>query len=232
MGFLGVTDHVPDTLRGPAPHVTMTLVTYVLDRVHDTSDARCVVLFLHGGQQENLEPVEKKHASWWRVNAMAKRVGAFDGTAVTYVIRFSARGWNDPAAPSPVGDARAALAELREVHPGLPIVLVGHSMGGRTACRVADDKGVIGVVALAPWLPEGEPVAGVADRDVRILHGTRDRWTSAPLSKAWAEEARSVAASVEWTSLAGVGHFMFRRVSTWNRFVTDSVAEIRRRGTM
>ncbi len=205
----------------------MSGVPYVLDRLHDTSDARCVVLFLHGGQQNNLEPVEKKHASWWRMNAMAKRVGGFDGTVVTYLIRFGARGWNDPAAPSPVGDARQALAEIRESHPGVPIVLVGHSMGGRTACRVADEKGVIGVVGLAPWLPEGEPIAGVTDRDVRIIHGTRDRWTSAPLSKVWAERARSVATSVEWTSLRGVGHFMFRRVSAWNGFVTDSVAEIR-----
>ena len=82
----------------------MSGVSHDLARVHDTSDARCIVLFLHGGQEHNLEPVEKKHASWWRVNAMAKRVGAFDGTAVTYVIRFGARGWNDPADPSPRED--------------------------------------------------------------------------------------------------------------------------------
>jgi len=206
----------------------MSGVPYTLDLVHDTPDPRCVVLFLHGGQQTSVDPVEKRHASWWRVVAMARRVGAFDGTAASYAIRFGQRGWNDPTAPSPVADARAALAQIREDRPGVPIVIVGHSMGGRTACRVADEKGVIGVVGLAPWLPEGEPIDGVAGKHVRIIHGTRDRWTSAPLSRVWAERARAVAASVEWRSLKGVGHFMFRRVSAWNDFVTESVTEIRR----
>ena len=37
----------------------------------------------------------------------------------------------------------------------MPVVLLGHSMGGRTAVAVADDPSVVGVVALAPWLPAG-----------------------------------------------------------------------------
>ena len=33
-------------------------------------------------------------------------------------------------------------------------------------------------------------------------------------------------ASATWTSLEGAGHFMLRRLSTWRRFVEDSVTEI------
>lgn len=189
---------------------------------------RAVVLFLHGGQESNTEPVLDKHASWWRIAAMARRLRpwATSHDLATYLLQYRVRGWNDPANPSPVPDAFEALETLRERHPGLPIVVVGHSMGGRTACRVARDPAVVGVVGLAPWLPEGEPVEGVRGRHVRLIHGTRDSWTSAPLSRAWAERAQPVAASVEWTSLPGVGHFMFRKVRRWNGFVRASVEDI------
>ena len=47
----------------------------------------------------------------------------------------------------------------------MPVVVLGHSMGGRTACRVADHDLVRGVVALAPWLPPGESVADLLAED-------------------------------------------------------------------
>lgn len=205
----------------------MAHVTHDLDRLHDTPEPRVAVLFLHGGQESSRAPVRRRHASWWRVAAMGRRLGDLgEARAVTYLVRYAVRGWNDPTDPSPVRDATAALAELRELHPGLPVVLVGHSMGGRTACRVAHTPGVAGVVALAPWLPEHEPVETVRDRHLRIIHGTGDRWTSPRFSRDYARRATDVAASVTWDDLPGVGHFMFRRVEAWNAFVEESVSEI------
>ena len=99
-------------------------------------------------------------------------------------------------------------------------------MGGRTACRVADHPDVLGVVGLAPWLPEGEPVEAMRGRDLHVLHGTADRWTSAAASRAFVHRCREVAREATWTALPGAGHFMFRRVRRWRGFVEDSVRRV------
>ncbi|WP_311209982.1 MULTISPECIES: alpha/beta fold hydrolase [unclassified Aeromicrobium] len=199
-----------------------------LDDVHVPQRPRAVVLMLHGGRQQSEEPVRNRHASWWRMALLSK---AFARTArrehlAVHLLQYRARGWNDAARPWPVADARSALSELRERHGDLPVVLVGHSMGGRTACRAADDPSVVGVVALAPWLPQGEPVGALSGRALHVLHGTMDRWTSARLSADYVERARRVATEATWESLAGAGHYMFRRVRAWNAFVEDSVLRI------
>ena len=109
-----------------------------------------------------------------------------------YRLRYRFRGWNaDGATPDPVSDARWALDEIRRRHgDDVPIVLVGHSMGGRTALWVAGDAQVAGVVALAPWCEAGDPVDQLAGRDVLIAHGTRDRITSPSGSLGYARRAR------------------------------------------
>lgn len=142
------------------------------------------------------------------------------------LLQYRNRGWNDPAHPDPVVDARVALDDLRGRHPGRPIVVLGHSMGGRVACRVADDDAVRGVVALAPWLPENEPVEALVDRDLHVLHGGRDRWTSAQWSREFVDRARPRAREATWTPLPGAGHFMLRRAPAWNRFASDSVRRV------
>lgn len=189
---------------------------------------RAVVLMLHGGQEHNLQAVENKHASWWRMAYVARalREHAIQHGLALSLLQYELRGWNSDSDPAPVRDARWALDNLTSRHPGVPVVLVGHSMGGRTACRVADDPAVVGVVGLAPWLPPGEPHRTISNRHLRVLHGTADRWTSPAASKAYVERSRAIAASVAWTALPGAGHFMFRRVSTWNRFVEDSLTDI------
>lgn len=199
-----------------------------LDAYAAPAAPRAVVLVLHGGQERNEEPVRDKHASWWRMASMARSLRPFaaEHDLAVLLLQYRVRGWNGPTDPAPVRDARWALQQVAASHPGLPVVLVGHSMGGRTACHVADDPAVVGVVGLAPWLPEGEPTAALADRHLRVIHGTRDRWTSARWSREYVERCRSLAASATWQSLPGAGHFMFRRPSVWRRFVEDSVSDI------
>lgn len=189
---------------------------------------RAVVLLLHGGQERSTEPVRNKHASWWRMAALARSLKSF---AKQYdldleLLQYRVRGWNAPDAPSPVQDARWALAQIEAAHPTVPVILVGHSMGGRTACRVADDPQVLGVVGLAPWLPEGEPHQALDGRQLHVLHGTRDRWTSARWSRDFVERCRPSATVATWKSLPGAGHFMLRRRSAWRRFVEESVVDI------
>jgi len=199
-----------------------------LDRYTTPDSPRAIVLLLHGGQQRNVEPVENKHASWWRMALMARSLRRFArrNEIALSLLQYRLRGWNSETDPAPVRDARWALEQLAAEHPGVPVVLVGHSMGGRTACRAADDPAVVGVVGLAPWLPPGEPNDAIAGRYLRVLHGTTDRWTSPAASKAYVERSRHLAASATWHPLEGAGHFMARHLSTWRRFVEDSVTEI------
>jgi len=137
------------------------------------------------------------------------------------LLRYRARGWNARPGhePAPVGDGRWALDQLRQRYGEVPVVLVGHSMGGRTACALADAEGVVGVVALAPWLPAGEPVGPAARQRLVLAHGQADRWTSSTGSLEWSRRARRAGARVARYELGQVGHFMFSRVAQWNGLV-------------
>ena len=183
---------------------------------------------LHGGQEHSTDDVSNRHASWWRLALMARGLSAFaaEHDLAVHLLQYRVRGWNGPTDPAPARDARWALDRLREERPDTPVVLVGHSMGGRTACRVADDPAVLGVVGLAPWLPRGEPNGSIAGRHLHVLHGTRDNWTSARLSREYVERSQSIALKATWTALPDAGHFMLRRRPVWNRFVRDSILTV------
>src|SRR5688500_7680730 len=199
-----------------------------LDDFHEPAVPRAVVLMFHGGQEHSTDDVSNRHASWWRLALMARGLRRFarKNDLSLHLLQYRVRGWNGSDDPAPVRDARWALDRLQNRYPGVPVVLVGHSMGGRTACRVADDPAVAGVVALAPWLPEGEPNATLAGRHLHVIHGTHARWTSARLSHDFVERCQGIAQSATWTALPGAGHFMLRRLYLWNGFVTSSILAI------
>ena len=140
-----------------------------------------------------------------------------NGLAV-WTLRYRYRGWNAPDL-APVADARWALDEVRRAHPGVPVVLVGHSMGARTALRVAGDPAVTAVCALAPWTPAHEPVTQLAGRTVLIAHGDLDRMTDPRLSHAYALRAKEVTDAVCRFDIRGEGHAMLRRAREWRLLV-------------
>ncbi|WP_103336185.1 alpha/beta hydrolase [Amycolatopsis sp. CA-126428] len=179
---------------------------------------RAVVLVLHGGAERGTGSVAPWKLAYVRMVPIARalhRAGRRDGVEVR-LLRNRRYGWNAPA-EDPIEDARWALERIREDHPGLPVVLVGHSMGARVALRVADDPAVRGVCALAPWTPRGEPVEAVAGKSVLVVHGTLDRMTSPAESHAYAERAADVAARVARFEIANEGHAMLRRARVWTR---------------
>lgn len=185
---------------------------------------RGVALVLHGGRSHSYEPVEARHLSPARMVPFARhlhRAGRKHGLAV-WTLRNSVRGWNGPDM-SPLQDARWALARIHEEHPGVPVYLVGHSMGGLTAICVADDALVDAVVSLAPWLSAETPAENVAGRKVLIVHGSADRWTSPAESLKFARRAAAGADELRYVSLAGAGHFMFRKVRLWHTLATGFV---------
>ena len=202
----------------------------VLSVLEASGPTRGVVLVLHGGRAHSRAPVEARHLSPARMVPFARdlhRMGRKHGLAV-WSLRNSVRGWNGPDM-TPLQDARWALRQIEELHPGVPIFLLGHSMGGLTAVCAADHPQVEAVVALAPWLSPETPSARVAGRKVLIVHGTTDHMTSPKQSLAFARRATGEAASMQYVSLKGVGHFMLRKIRVWQTlasgFVIKSFAE-------
>lgn len=188
--------------------------------VHGPDRPRGLVLMLHGGAEHSQRPVDRRSLSLRRTQmmfaAIEQRVA--DAGCALGLLRFRVKGWNGRLGePSPVTDARWALAEIRRSDPWVPVVLLGHSMGARAALHVADDDQVVGVVGLAPWWPGDEPVGALAGRHVVAVHGRRDRITSASQTRAFLARAEPVAASTEFVDMGLVGHYMLSHVRAWNR---------------
>src|SRR4029079_14945906 len=95
---------------------------------------RAVVVVLHGGKADSYERSEPNHLSSRRLDPFVHalhRQGRSHGIAV-WKVRYRVRGWNG-SDRSPARDAQWALDEVRRRHGDVPVVLVGHSMGGRGA---------------------------------------------------------------------------------------------------
>ncbi len=192
--------------------------------------AEAVVLVLHGGRETSPAPVRSRQVAVLRMLPFAHRITR-DGSGRVAVarLRYAVRGWNATGdqQPAPVRDAEWALRQLTERFPGLPIGLVGHSMGGRTAMRIGGHPQVRGIVGLAPWLSAGEPVGQLAGRRVLLMHGDSDRMTSAAATAAFGSRLEAVGASVSVVAVTGDGHAMLRRAELWHelasQFVLDTV---------
>ncbi|WP_328306542.1 alpha/beta fold hydrolase [Streptomyces sp. NBC_00442] len=188
---------------------------------------QAAVVLLHGGRADGLA------APPW-INLPALRLRFF-GTAILRArprntlllasVRYRRRGWNGPLA-DPVHDARDALDELGRLSPGLPVVLVGHSMGGRAALRAAAHPSVRGVIALAPWCPAGEPASHLRDKTVVMLHDPRDRVTRADLTWAFARRARAQGADVHAVKMPHGGHTMLHGAQGWHHMTALCAAAV------
>lgn len=198
--------------------------------VHWTVSAgpcRAVALVLHGGKV-----VSRRRTRGWQLAVLRlvpfadaiARAGGPAGVAVGRVL-FAQRGWNREVA-SPVADLEAVLGDVRQRYGDVPVVLVGHSMGGRAALRAAGDPSVRGAVALAPWVDRGDPVGQLTGRALVVVHGDRDRWTDAQASRAFVERARAVAGEVGYVAVRGDGHGMLRRAALWHDLATAAALRI------
>lgn len=110
---------------------------------------RAAVIVLHGGPVLGHRPAHP-----WQLAALQMRP----------VLRSAASAVS-------LEEVLRALSELERLAGDVPVVLLGHATGGRAALRAAVHPHVRGVVALAPWLPVGEPVAQLAGRSVLLVQG-------------------------------------------------------------
>lgn len=192
----------------------------------DRPEPAAVVLVAHGGKAHSTASAHRRGLAHRRMLPFARsleragrsyRTGLGSGVAV-YVLRYRFKGWNGPATDA-YRDAAWAVAEIARRHPDRPIVLVGHSLGGRAVLRAADGPGVVAVCALAPWLDGTDPVAQLADRAVLVAHGDRDRMTDPAASYEFALRARATTARVARFEVLGDGHAMLRRPREWHALV-------------
>jgi hypothetical protein len=178
------------------------------------------VLVLHGGRERGTMPTSPFQLSYLRMLDMYAGLRRQSRSCAVYLLRYRLRGWNlGDGVPDPVSDARWALDQISARHGDAPVGLLGHSMGARAAFAVADDPRVVGVCALAPWLPPHEALPPERD-GVRyvIAHGTSDRMTSPELSKLYAARLRTAGSRVARFEFEGGKHALLDQPGLWHRF--------------
>lgn len=190
------------------------------DVLEPTGDTTAVAVVLGGGRANSFERSDRSQLSAVRMRPFARllhRHGRNHGLAV-WTVRYRYRGWNG-GDRSPVIDTMWALDEIRRRYGDVPVALVGHSMGGRTALATGGDPLVRAVCALAPWTESGDPVEQLAGKTVLIAHGNLDMVTSPRASRGFAERAAVAGARVGYVTVRGDWHAMLFRWPTWNRLV-------------
>jgi Serine aminopeptidase, S33 len=197
------------------------------ETVRGTDDAtaaagvRGAVVVAHGGTEVSTDPVSPLDPAVLRMIplALAIRHGLRGSGVVVERPNYRVRGWNGELA-SPVQDLTEVLDQIRARFGGIPVVLIGHSMGARAAFLAAGHPSVSAVAGLAPWLPPTEPVDQLAGRTVLLAHGTVDHVTSPDETWAYAERARSVT-DVAVIEVRRGEHTMLWRAPLWHRLAAE-----------
>lgn len=192
--------------------------------VSEPRHAEAVVLLLHGGAGRRGEPrVSPTQLSVLRMIPIAQRVAKADRRRLAvYRLLNSTRGWD--TRHTPVDDAHWAIDQLSEgFGSGLPVGLVGHSLGGRAAILAAERPEVRSVVALNPWVYPADGDVDLTGRRVLVVHGTDDR-IATPDKSAAAARLLSRTADVSYVSVRGGKHAMLRRGREFERLAADFAA--------
>ena len=189
--------------------------------MHEPPSPEGVVLVLHGGATRGPRvPVDARQLSVLRMIPTARAIARASRRLSVHRLLNTYRGWDE--SHTPLQDTAWALDLLQDRHPGVPVGLVGHSLGGRTALLAAATPGVRSVVALNPWVYPTDD-ADLSGRRVLIVHGDQDRIASI-------EKARTVAANlsrttdVEFVVIPGGKHAMIAHGRDYDRRAAEFTA--------
>jgi pimeloyl-ACP methyl ester carboxylesterase len=189
----------------------MRLATGAELRVTGPGDAELGVVCVNGGQGGEVEGTWSASLEWL-VERLAPRFPRLTFGEVRYRIKsWRKLDWCEE-------DARAAVDAVGAART----LLVGFSMGGAVATRIADHPSVESVLGLAPWLPERLSLEPLRNRRLRVLHGSLDRWlpgipgVSPASSLQGFERAVALGARGEYTLIRGALHGIALRAH-WGR---------------
>jgi dienelactone hydrolase len=121
-------------------------------------------------------------------------------------VRYRIKSWN--RFDSCLEDARFAIERIDAERT----LLLGFSMGGAVAISVADDPRVVGVLGLAPWIPDRLSVEPLRGRRLDVIHGSLDRalpgipGVSPASSRAGFERAQALGVPGTYTLIPGALH--------------------------
>jgi hypothetical protein len=183
-----------------------------------------VVLVLPGGRANSHAPARRRHLAYQRMRFFATAVhrGSRARGVAVWQLRYRLRGWNGRHR-DPVRDATWALGKIAERHPGVPVVLIGHSMGGRTSLHVSADPAVRAVCVLAPWIESIDPIDHLAGKLLVVAHGDRDQMTDPGASRRYARRAAGIGALVAQFEVIGDAHAMLKRPADWHALALQTV---------
>jgi dienelactone hydrolase len=190
---------------------------------HKADRATGAVLIVHGGAARGSLRMRWTMSPVLRMAFFAPDlILATGGDASVVRLKNRFLGWNGDD-QAPLADARWALDVIRDAHPGVPIVLVGHSLGGRVVLHLADEPDVVAVAALGPWIETDDPVVGHPGERFLLVHSRKDRITDPRQTQRYAAELTARGAHVDLRLVRDL-HAMLLRPGRWHRAVARFAA--------
>lgn len=180
----------------------MTVVTLATGaEMRVTGAGPTAVVCVNGGQSAEV-PGTWSASLEWLVAHLAPRFPTLAFAEVRYRIK-SWRRMDDC-----IADARAAIREVGAERT----LLLGFSMGGAVSIAAAAEPSVLGVLGLAPWIPERLSLEPLRGRRFDVLHGSLDRWlpgipgVSATSSRRGFERVQALGVPGEYALIPGALH--------------------------
>ncbi len=201
----------------------MAAVSKLLGLVRAPADPQLCVLVFPGGTDFSYRPFSPRQGSALRMYPFTWSIRLRFGPRVDVrQARYRVYGWNGGQA-SPMPYARAALEQISRDHPGVPIVVIGHSMGGRIVAQLGADPRVVAVLALAPWWQFAD--WRVIHDGVRVVavHGEADTLTRPRRTEKGIAELHERGFDATFISVPGGGHAMLDHIGLWQRTALDVV---------
>lgn len=171
------------------------------------------VVCVNGGRSAEVEGTWSASIEW-----LVRRLAPHLPDVRFAELRYRVRSWR--RLDLCVEDAVAAV----DATGARRTLLMGFSMGGAVSVRAASHPAVVGVLGLAPWLPDQLDVTPLAGRRLDVLHGALDRWlpgipgVSPSLSRRGFSRAQRLAVDGSYTLIPGAVHAVALR-APWGALV-------------
>jgi pimeloyl-ACP methyl ester carboxylesterase len=122
------------------------------------------VICVNGGRSKRVEGTWSASLEWL-VDRLAPQFPSLRFAEVRYRVKsWQQLDWC-------IEDAHEAIAAVAAPRT----LMLGFSMGGAVSAAVAGEPTVVGVLGLAPWLPDRLSLAGLRGKRFRVVHGRLDR---------------------------------------------------------